>query len=129
MRLSTALALVLFSGPAEAQVLLVCQTPQFWCSYAWEAPIPDGAPCACFSPQGAIPGRTIVPATYGNGWPPAHAPVAQSPTGQDDAPQNSVGNNSALAPAPKGDNSPRQTSGSDRCLNGLGDCPASPSAD
>ena len=129
MRRAFLSACLLLCGPAAAQAPLVCQTPLFWCGYASESPVPDGAPCACFSPQGPIPGRTIVHAAYEGGWPPAHGPGPEPPTGQARARQASAGNNSALIPAPKADNSPAQTSGSDRCLNGLGDCPGSPSSD
>ena len=114
-------AFVLICGPAEAQVLPVCQTPWFWCGYASASPVPDGMPCACYSPRGPIPGRTVAPPSYDDGWRPGRALGDEPPAGENPAARLSE-DNPALAPQPNPDPSPQSPASRD-CLNGLGDCP------
>ena len=104
--LISGLLLLLGAAQASAEVLLVCQTPSFWCEYAWDSPIRESAPCACYSPRGPVPGRTLVPASLERGPFP---PPPERPAGTRVEPQ--------VPP------SSHEQASSIACLNGLGDCP------
>lgn len=75
MRIALAAAAALWAAPAAfAGQTYVCQTPAFWCSFAWhESGIPDGSNCYCESNAGPVGGYSIDLAARG-GSAPATAP-------------------------------------------------------
>lgn len=105
VRLAVAVAVFVLSlmatGSARAQVLLVCQTPMFWCTFAAPMPV-AGASCWCASQLGPIWGFSIVP--------PPPPPSGYPPSAGGNPPYG--GNPGAGQPPALGD----------ECFDGLGNC-------
>ena len=90
---------LMMAESTEAQTVLVCQTPAFWCTIA--APIPvANYPCWCNWWTGPVSGYTVIPA------PPQVPPLP--PT--------------ARIPPGTGSGQPPVIDLNDECFDGLGNC-------
>src|SRR6202035_5201974 len=91
--------MVLAPAATEAQIRVICQTPQFWCAFFTPMALPSGTGCHCGTPMGPAFGFSIVDA----GMPqPLPQPMPQ--------------------PMPQPQPIPGQETSAADCYRGLGNC-------
>jgi hypothetical protein len=99
IKLLIVIFLVTSVNTANAQAVLVCQTPWFWCSIFAPGFFGD-QPCWCNSGSGPINGYTIIP----------YVPQDQRPS------------NTRIPPPNPGEDVVILDPNEEDCLNGLGNC-------